>query len=174
MTVLLCGLILFITIHLIKPLLPRLRGGIINRIGEAPYKIVFSILSAIGLLAIIFGYKQSPHEWLWAPLFGAGVTMLLMLPATALVVAAYFPNSWGRHVKHPMLIGALIWAGAHLATQSHLKGIMLFGGFFLFAVIVLCKADWHRSVSPKPLWLNVAWLLASKLAYIGIRYVHIH
>ena len=46
------GLLVFFAIHLV-PIDSDIRGGLVGRLGEGPYKLVFSLLAGLGLV---------PHE----------------------------------------------------------------------------------------------------------------
>ena len=173
METILLGILLFFGIHTLKPAFPERRQKLINQFGEIPYKISYSLIAAFGLALMIFGYKSAEYVWLWAPLPGSPfVTHGLMLPAALLLIAANFPTSWGKAAKHPMMIGTLLWVIAHLWTNGHLKSVLLFGSFGLYAIFTLIKADWSRPVKPRPWYLNVAWIIASIVAYGFIRFLH--
>ena len=45
-----------------------------------------------------------------------------------------------RSVQHPMMLGVLIWAGFHLAIGGDLKRVLMFGLFFVYALISLICA----------------------------------
>lgn len=57
MAILIGGLILFIGVHLV-PTQPALRSALVGRFGEGPYKGVFALVSAVGLVLFVFGYGQ--------------------------------------------------------------------------------------------------------------------
>ena len=46
-----------------------------------------------------------------------------------------------RHaLKHPMLLGLLIWAGVHLLANGSLRATILFGAFLVYAIVDLISA----------------------------------
>jgi hypothetical protein len=49
-------------------------------------------------------------------------------------------------VKHPMLIGLLVWSGVHLAATGDVAGTILFGSFFLYSIVALGSAIRRRQV----------------------------
>ena len=57
MTFLILGLAVFIGVHFI-PLVPAVRGALVGRMGEKPYKRLFVLTSFAGLGLIIYGYGQ--------------------------------------------------------------------------------------------------------------------
>jgi uncharacterized membrane protein len=139
MMVLIVGLILFLGVHLV-PTSPELRDGLKERIGETPYKFLFSILSAIGLVVIVLGFHKlqlhpGKNPVLWdPPVWTRHIAVALMLPAMILLVAAVIPSRIRTAVRHPMLIAIKTWALAHLLANGDLAALLLFGSFLAFAV----------------------------------------
>lgn len=137
MALLIAGLVLFLGIHIL-PMLPATRSGLVTRLGENGYKGVFTLVSAVGLGLTIYGYGQARFEGsplLYDPPFWLRhVTMLLMVPVFIFLAAAYMPCKIARALKHPMLIAIKLWALSHLLANGDLASVLLFGGFFLWAV----------------------------------------
>lgn len=173
MTMLAAGLILFFTAHLIRSLAPDVRRNLKNKLGETPYKIAYSAIAGLGMALFIFGYKQAEYIWLWAPLPGSPfVTHGLMLPAALLLIAPYIPNSWGKRMQHPMMLGVMFWSIAHLWTNGHLKAVLLFGSFGLFAALIMLKGNWSKEIEAQPIWKNGLWIVAGLLLYGLARHLH--
>ena len=139
MMVLIVGLILFLGVHLV-PTSPELRNGLQERIGEIPYKIIFSLLSLAGLIVIVLGYHKlqlhpGKNPTLWEPpIWTRHIAVGLMLPAMILLVASVIPSRIRTAVRHPMLIAIKTWAFAHLIANGDLGALLLFGSFLAFAV----------------------------------------
>jgi len=139
MMVLIVGLILFLGIHLL-PTSPELRDGLKERIGENPYRVLFSLLSIAGLVIIILGYHKlqlhpGKNPILWEPpVWTRHIAVGLMLPAMILLVAAVIPSRIRTAARHPMLAAIKIWAFAHLIANGDLGALLLFGSFLAFAV----------------------------------------
>jgi uncharacterized membrane protein len=108
LALLVLGLAVFFGAHVFVTLRTA-RGALIKRIGEGPYK---------GLMALVSL---------------AGLTQILMWPASIFVVAAYSRGNIWRALKHPMLIGVKTWAAAHLISNGDLGSIVLFGSFLVWA-----------------------------------------
>src|SRR3974390_2555144 len=104
LTVLIIGLIVFIGAHAFVTYRDH-RAALIARIGEKPYKALFSLVSIIGVVLIGWGfahYRPTPWIDIWyPPAFMRHVTVLLMWPAIICVAAAYFPGDIKRILKHP-------------------------------------------------------------------------
>ena len=60
--------------------------------------------------------------------------------ALVLFVAANMPTHIRAVLRHPMLLGLLVWALAHLAANGDLASVVLFGGFAAFAVLAALSA----------------------------------
>lgn len=133
------GLLVFTGIHLL-PMQPDLRRGLVTRYGEATYKGGFSLVAAVGLGLIIFGYHKAQthlgkNPQLWTPpVWGRHVTMLLMLPVFPLLIETYLPGRIAAAVRHPMLTAVKLWAAAHLLIRGDAASLLLFGGLLAWAV----------------------------------------
>jgi uncharacterized membrane protein len=138
MTVLILGLVLFLGIHLL-PVLTGVRAALSRRMGEKPYKGMFSIISALGLILIVVGYARAPSEpRLFAPLPAAVmIAPLVMIISFVLLAAANMRTHIRRTLKHPMLIGVGLWAVVHLLANGETKATLLFGAFLAYVVIDL-------------------------------------
>ncbi len=138
MVLLIAGLILFLGIHTLTTLREP-RAALIGRLGEGPYKGLYSLVSAVGLVLIVWGfarYRDTAYVQLWAPHAALHpVVLLLMWFAFVALAAAYSPAGWlkGR-LRHPMLVGIKSWALAHLLANGDLGALLLFGGFLAWAV----------------------------------------
>jgi uncharacterized membrane protein len=139
MMVLIVGLIVFLGIHLL-PTSPELRDGLKARLGDGPYKVIFSLLSLAGVVIIVLGYHKlqlhpGKNPVLWEPpVWTRHIAVALMLPAMILIVASLIPSRIRTAARHPMLVAIKIWAFAHLIANGDLGALLLFGSFLAFAV----------------------------------------
>ncbi|MFP1631806.1 NnrU family protein [Zhengella sp. ZM62] len=138
MLYLVLGLVLFLGVHSVRIVAPAWAEAKKASMGEGPWKGVYSIVSVIGFVLIVWGYGEA--RWsapvLWSPPFWLGhVTALLMVFAMIALAAYMLPA--GRikaALKHPMLVAVKIWALGHLLINGDLASILLFGGFLVWAV----------------------------------------
>ncbi|MFC2953353.1 NnrU family protein [Marinicaulis aureus] len=137
MALFLTGLIIFFGAHLFTGLMRAPRAAIISKVGEMPYKGLYSLVSIAGFVLIIMGWKTADASVIYTtPYWLRHVTHLLMLIAFILLTAAYIPaGKIAAGAKHPMLAGVKIWAFAHLLVNGELRSIILFGSFLAYAVI---------------------------------------
>lgn len=137
MGLLILGLIVFIGTHAFTTR-REARAGLIARIGEGPYKGLYSLLSLIGIVLIAYGfarYRAAGMIDVWSPpIWTKHLAAALLWPAFICVVAAYIPGRIKATLKHPMLVGIKLWALAHLIANGDLGSIVLFGSILAWAV----------------------------------------
>jgi hypothetical protein len=119
MALLVAGLVLFLGIHLV-PALPPARLAVATRWGENRYKGAFSLISALGLVLIIAGYALSDDRTrVFAPLPAArAIAPYAMVVSFIMFAAANMKGHLRRSIRHPMLIGLLIWSTVHLLANG--------------------------------------------------------
>ena len=181
MTLLLLGLLLFLGTHAFT-MARRPRGQLVARLGEGPYKGLYSLLSLAGivLIAVGFGqYRAGGYIQLWdPPTFMRHLTVPLVWIAFVCFAAAYLPGRIKSRLKHPMLAGVKIWALAHLISNGDLGSILLFGSFLAWAVaarISIKRRDevvYHGGPAAAPMgWRNdIAAIAIGTLAYIAFAF----
>ncbi|MDM7456263.1 MAG: NnrU family protein [Tepidimonas sp.] len=132
------GLILFLGVHSVRIVADDWRNQTIDRVGLSAWKAIYSLVSAIGLGLIVWGYglaRQSPDVLWTAPMGMRHAASLLTLLAFVLLVAAYVPgNAIKAKLGHPMVLSVKLWAFAHLLANGTLADVLLFGGFLVWAV----------------------------------------
>ena len=167
MTLLVAGLALFIALHLVPGVAP-LRAGLVARMGEKRYRAVFSALAFAGLAMIVWGYSTAPFDPVYSPPdWGRQAAMGVVPAALVLFAAANMPTHIRSVLRHPMLLGLLLWALAHLAANGDLRSLLLFGGLAGFSVAAAASAvaRGKRPPADKPPRLAMdAAALASGLA----------
>jgi len=131
------GLIVLLGVHVFVTMRDR-RAALVSRIGEWPYRGLFSLASIVGILLIAYGfaaYRAAGMITVWnPPSWTRHIVELLMWPASIMVAAAYIPGNIKRVLKHPMLAGVKTWAFAHLCANGDLGGMILFGSVLAWAV----------------------------------------
>ena len=154
MIILISGLFLFLGVHSIRIFADGWRTTQIKRMGAMPWKGLYSILSVVGFLLIIwgFGIARSTPLILWSPpTWTRHLAAVLMLLAFIFLVAAYVPgNRLKSIVGHPMVVATKTWALAHLLANGTLADVVLFGSFLIWAIAdfaVLRRRDRAAGVS---------------------------
>ncbi len=130
------GLVVFLGAHVFVTMRDR-RASLIAKLGEWPYKGLFSLVSIAGIVLLGYGfarYRATAPIVIWSPpAWTQQIVVALMWPASILVAAAYIPGNIKRVLKHPMLVGVKTWAVAHLCANGDLGGIILFASVLLWA-----------------------------------------
>ena len=138
LSLLIAGLVLFLGVHLVTTMRDR-RAALIAALGENGYKAIYSIVSAIGIALIVYGfarYRATGWIELWSPpVWTKHLAALLVLFALIMLVSAYARGHIYTTLKHPMLAGVKLWALAHLMANGDLGSLILFGAVLAWAVI---------------------------------------
>jgi Predicted membrane protein len=145
MITLLAGLVLFLGVHSTRIVAEGWRSDMVARIGEKPWKGVYSLLSIAGFVLLVWGYGMARQDpvvlWGAPPVAMRHVAALLTLLAFVLVAAAYVPgNQLQARLHHPMMLGVKLWALAHLLANNTLADVVLFGAFLAWAVLAFRAA----------------------------------
>jgi len=144
MTTMILGLVIFLGVHSVRIVADGWRSAQIARRGEGAYKGVYSLLSALGLVLVVWGYGQTraaPID-LWLPqAWTRHAASLLTLLSFVLIAAAYVPrNRLRAAIGHPMVAGVTLWAFAHLIGNGRLADVVLFGAFLAWAIVDVASA----------------------------------
>jgi uncharacterized membrane protein len=135
----------------------RLRAQIVQRIGEGPFRGVFSAVSVALLIWLAHSYNIAPTIPLWRPP-GWLLTLLVlaMLGAALLFVGSITtPNPTavgGEHApaqaegiqritRHPMLWSFAIWAAVHMIATGEGASLVFFGAFLITALAGMPSID---------------------------------
>jgi uncharacterized membrane protein len=179
LAVLILGLVVFIAPHALT-MARGARAALVTRIGEVPYKIIYSLVAILGVVLIAWGYGQyRATGWIqiWnPPAFMRHVTVALMWPSIVCIAAAYSPGNIKKTLKHPMLVGVKLWAFAHLLANGDLGSIVLFGSVLAWAVVdrisLKRRADPGAPSIPVGGWKNdVVAVIAGTLVYLALGFV---
>jgi uncharacterized membrane protein len=179
LAILILGLAIFVIPHVFVTR-REARAAAIARFGEGTYKVLFSLVSIIGVVLMGWGfarYRAAGMIPVWSPPdFMRHVTVALTWPAIVLIVAAYIPGNMKRTLKHPMLAGVKLWAFAHLLANGDLGSIILFGGILAWAVFdrISLKRRTDPGAPPIPVggWSrDVTAVLVGTLLYFALGYL---
>jgi uncharacterized membrane protein len=133
------GLVLFLGMHSVRIFADDWRTRQRTKLGDGPWKGLYSVVSAVGIVLIIWGYglaRADPIPIWSPPVWTRHVASLLTLFAFVLLAAAYVPrNAIKAKVQHPMVVGVKVWAFAHLLANGTVADVLLFGAFLVWAVL---------------------------------------
>lgn len=147
MTILTLGILLWVLPHMFKRLAPRQRAAM----GPQARAMVAGLV-AMSVVLMIIGYRMAETVPLYAPLPGMGhANNTLMLASIYLFGVGGARSVLIDKIRHPMLWGMVLWAGAHLLVNGDLASVVLFGGLGLWAlaemVMINRAGPWKR---PRP------------------------
>ncbi|HEY9039629.1 MAG TPA: NnrU family protein [Roseovarius sp.] len=142
------------------PLRPPVRARLVAALGRGGFTIGYSALSLAVLAWLIVAAANAPYVALWPrAAWQNWVPLLAMGAACALICLAIGrpnPLSFGganndsfdperpgilRWTRHPLLVAAALWAGAHLVPNGDLAHVILFGVFAVFALLGMRIVD---------------------------------
>ena len=146
MIVLIIGLVIFFGMHLVP--VTGVKSSLIERMGEKKYRSIFYIISLVGFIIIIYGFSlidtcnpmmadcETDNFYLWDSFeYSKEISFLLMPICIIFLVASQMKSNIKKVVRHPMLIGVLIWSFVHLLSTGDLRSIILFASFGAFSII---------------------------------------
>jgi uncharacterized membrane protein len=141
------GVGLWIAAHLFKRVAPAQRRTLENAMGEGA-KGIFAVLILAGLVLMIIGWRQADYVLLWSvPPWMGHVNNLLMLVAFYVFGIGMAKGALSQRFRHPMLMGTLLWAVAHLLVNGDLAGVVLFGGLGAWAAVSMLMIN-----AQQPTW----------------------
>ncbi len=173
------GLAVFLGIHVFVTMRDR-RAAVVTRIGEWPYRGLFSLVSIIGIVLIGYGfaaYRAAGPIMVWYPPgWTRHIVVALMWPASIMVAAAYIPGDIKRVLKHPMLAGVKTWAFAHLCANGDLGGIILFGSVLAWAVYDRITLKRRKDAGAPPIPVggtknDIIAIVVGTLIYLALGFV---
>jgi uncharacterized membrane protein len=173
------GLVVFLGAHVFVTMRGE-RAALIARIGEWPYRGLFSLVTIVGLVLIGYGfasYRDSGPIMLWySPAWTRHIVVALMWPASIMVAAAYIRGNIARVLKHPMLVAVKTWAFAHLCANGDLGGIIIFASVLAWAVYdrITLKRRTDAGAPPIPeggIKNDIIAVIVGTIIYLALGYV---
>ncbi|WP_421998147.1 NnrU family protein [Reyranella sp.] len=181
MAILILGLVLFVGIHTFTTLRTP-RAAVIGRLGEGPYRGLYSVVAAVGLALIVWGfarYRTSGYIQVWDPPFTLlhPVALVLLWCAIVALTAAYAPPGRIKALlRHPMLVAVKAWALAHLLVNGDVGSMLLFGTLLAWAVYdrIAVKRRGDAGASPVASFgrNDVIVVLIGTVAYVALLALH--
>lgn len=174
MEFLIAGIIIFFAIHLVP--IFQLKEKLVQGLGEKPYMGIFSLIAALGLGLMIYGKGSAEFISIWQPLpWAHWVPIIAMWPALVLLVWAEIPCSMKITLRHPMLLGILLFCISHLFANGDLATILLIGSFGIYAALTMLRLGFKKKESnipaSTPKW-NAFGFIVGTLLYGVIFHFH--
>jgi uncharacterized membrane protein len=154
LAILVLGLVLFLGAHVFVSLRAQ-RAKFIERFGDGAYKWMISLVSALGIVVIGWGFGQyRAAGWVdvwYPPSWTRHITVALVWPAIIFIMAAFLQGRIKKALKHPMIVGVKLWAVAHLISNGDLGSIILFGSILGWAVYDRISFKYRTDTGASPL-----------------------
>jgi len=145
------------------PALPGLRGRLVAWLGnERRYLILHSVLASLTLVWLVLATLEAPRVLLWGFHDWARWVPILVMPMACILLVAGLttanpfslgPGSRGFDphrpgivgiTRHPVLLAAALWSGAHLFPNGELRAVLLFGALLGFSLMGIPLFDRRR------------------------------
>jgi uncharacterized membrane protein len=142
------------------PLRPAVRARLVALLGRRGFIVAYSVLSLAVLAWLIAATVNAPYLALWTRMPWQTWVPLIVMAAVCILLclAVRRPNplSFGgaqnerfdpdhpgiiRWFRHPLLVAAALWAGAHMVPNGDLAHVILFGVFAAFALLGMLIVD---------------------------------
>lgn len=134
MTWMILGLVLWTGAHVFKRVAPGPRQSLEERMGDAS-KGVFAAILLLSVVLMVIGYRGVDGTYYWGRSAATvGINNLLMLVAVALYGVGNSQSRLRGMMRHPMLLGTVIWAVAHLLVNGDTASLILFGWIAIWAL----------------------------------------
>ena len=140
MLLLIFSILFLLVTHSLSVIAPDFRARMVARLGEGPWKGLYSLVSivALALVAYAFGQARQVTGILYSPpVWTSHIAILLMLFSMICLVASLLPAG---HIvaktKHPLVLAVKIWALAHLLANGETSSVILFVAVLAWGVIM--------------------------------------
>ena len=161
MTTLVIATLVFLATHFVTS--TPLRPVLVSKLGEWPYRGVYSVVALITLVWMIWAYRVAPPEPLWN---GAREIAFVLMPIAFILLACGYwrnPTMVGadkllksedpargviRITRHPIMWGIMLWAAAHMVARGDLKSLVFFGAFLVLAAVGTLAMDARKKTNP--------------------------
>jgi len=135
----LLGLLIVLGTHSLRLLADDWRSRMITRLGRPLWLTLFSLVSVVGLVLVVWGFAQAREQpvVLWQPLpWLRPVGLSLTALSFVLLAAALVPANHLKHrLHHPMLLATKTWALSHLLLNGMVAHAILFGSLLVWSVL---------------------------------------
>lgn len=177
MALLVLGILLFALVHFIPSLAPALKSTVVRRLGEGPYKGIFSLLLLASFALIIIGWRGTIPVPIYQPPIELHTFALGVMGLAFLLLAVSTRSSRLRLlIRHPQLTGVALWGCGHLLLNGDNRSVVLFGGLALWALIEMVAINWREGVWIKggaPSWgTELVTLAITAITVAVVVYIH--
>jgi len=168
----------FLALHFLSS--TPLRTALVARLGERPYRGLYSLVALASFVWICVTYAAAPHELLWPGLRHLPIAVMPFAFLLLACGAGPSPTAVGgerllksdrpargivRVTRHPIMWAIMLWSAAHLLARGDVKAVIFFGGLFVLAAAGTLLMDRRKSGNPD--WARFA-ALTSHVPFLAI------
>ena len=177
MALLVTGILAFCLVHLLPAAAPAARDRVQQKLGENPYRGLFSLVIIGSLVVIVFGWKSATPQVVYDPLLSANrFTAALILIGLVLFFPSQFQGNIKRFIRHPQMAGTIFWGIAHLLTNGDSRSVALFGGLTVWAILEIVLANRRDGPRERPapaaLRLDIIPLVIGVVVFGAVGHFH--
>jgi len=171
------GVLLFASVHLVPSLAPGVKAVARERIGEGGYKGLFSLLLLGSFALMITGWRNTdPVPIYQVPAVVHKLAILLVVAAFWLMAASATRSRIRSIIRHPQLTWVALWGIAHLLLNGDSRALVLFGGLTAWSLLEMPAISRREGVWIKgepPGWgAELTTLLIAALTVGIVIYIH--
>lgn len=140
----------------------RLRDALIGKLGDGPFRGLFSLASLAGIGWMIYAFRRAPLilTWGFLPGFRPAAYVLVFIAFLFAVIGVLTPSPTAvgmesrldpqmargmlRITRHPFLCGVALWAATHLIANGDVASLALFGTLLVLAIGGMASIDGKR------------------------------
>ncbi len=175
MQMLLIGVLLWSGVHYIPGFMPDFKQKLVDKLGNA-YKGVFALPIVGSTVLMVMGWKSVEVEVLYDPFIDAQMVSVAMLITFFLFASAHGTGNVKRFIRHPMLLGVIVWSGAHLLANGENRSIVLFAGMMIWAVseifIINKREGAYEVPGPAPIMKDVIKAVIALVIFSVMVFAH--
>ena len=145
--------------------------------GLQRYKGCFSLALIAAIVLMVIGWRSSAFVPIYGtPSWGSLAANVGVFAALLLFVASAVPTNLKRVIRHPQLLGVVIWAGSHLLANGDRRSLVLFGGLGAWAILCILAINrrdgaWQKP-EPLPMTAELKPVLGAILVYVALFFAH--
>lgn len=173
MAYLIVGILIWNVAHFFKFVFPNARA----RMGE-PFKAVVSLALIAAIVLIVFGWKAIAPDFYYTV---SPVLRIILIAVSFLGLALFFASLFRtrikRFIRHPQLVGFILWALAHCGLNGDSRSLILFASLAIWALLQLLFINrrdgaWEKPDSVLPVKAEITMLFAVGVFLATIFYFH--
>ena len=156
------AMLVFIASHILMSS-ARIRGPLISKFGDGPFKSVYSLIAAAAIYWVVSAFLNAPDDANWEPHTAFKHLSLSIMPFVCISLVASLtpanptlvgadgtqlaagPKGIFRITRHPMMWAIALWGFLHVLANGEVRALIFFGGFALLAILGTHQVDRRKA-----------------------------